>query len=321
MPSRKPLTPAHQPPTPSANRHAVLTGRIGKNHGSNADKAGKKYPKFIATMPTGNNNNNNLNLTTDPSHPHPPHTGTRTPSRATRSPPNLNPTAPMMHTPTPTITTPALGRPRGSSSLDGGNLGMGGGRMGRGTVLGRLGDEEEFEEEFEEELEDGAREEIRKLKKKSAREIARERKEMDEWAAKERARAMANPYAAAVMVVPNAKPKKKIVVDLTDDGEFTSMPRGPPGGSAVGAYAPIFILDDDDETPQPIKRSKPASFSNPPKPAKITKFDEFGFDDEMDLVRLAEEAANEANDDGLNREEELVLMELADKFSSPMPAK
>ncbi|KAH6628314.1 hypothetical protein F5144DRAFT_594365 [Chaetomium tenue] len=319
MPSRKPSTPAQKPPTPSANRHAVLTGRISKNHGSNADKAGKKYPKFIATMPTGNNNHNNPNhLTTDPSHTG---TGTRTPTRATRSPPDPNhpnhPTNPMMPLPTPTptaITTPALGRPRGGSSLDGG-------KMGRGTVLGRHGEEEEFWEEEEEELEDGAREEIRKLKKKSAREIAREKKEMDEWAAKERARAMANPYAAAVMVVPNAKPKKKIVVDLTDDGEFTSMPRGPPGGSAVGAYAPIFILDDDDEIPQPIKRSKPANFSNPPKPTKITKFDEFGFDDEMDLVRLAEEAANEVNDDGLNHEEELVLMELADKFSSPMPAK
>jgi hypothetical protein len=164
-----------------------------------------------------------------------------------------------------------------------------------------------------------AREEIKKLKKKSAREIAREKKEMDEWAAKERARAMANPYAAAVMAVPNSKPKKKIVVDLTDDGEFT-RPRGPPGGSAVGAYAPIFIRDDDDEIPQPIQLNKPANFSNPAKAAKNTKFDEFGSDDEMDLVRLAEEAANEAKDGGLNDEDELMFMELADRFSSPMPA-
>lgn len=164
-----------------------------------------------------------------------------------------------------------------------------------------------------------AREEIKKLKKKSAREIAREKKEMDEWATKERARAMANPYAAAVMVVPNAKPKKKIVVDLTDDGEFT-RPRGPPGGSAVGAYAPIFIRDDDDEIPQPIKLNKPANFSNSAKPAKATKFDEFGSDDEMDLVRLAEEAANEVKDDGLNDEDERVFMELVDRFSPPMHA-
>ncbi|KAK3298570.1 uncharacterized protein B0H64DRAFT_385528 [Chaetomium fimeti] len=166
-----------------------------------------------------------------------------------------------------------------------------------------------------------AREEIKKLRKKSAREIAREKKEMDEWTAQERARAMANPYAAAVMVAPNAKAKKKIVVDLTDDGEFTSLPpRGPPGGGAVGAYAPIFIDDDEDEIAQPIRFNKPTKFNKPDKLAKITKFDDFGSDDEMDLVRLAEEATEEVKD-GMNDEDELVLMELADQFSSPMSAK
>ncbi|KAH6854895.1 hypothetical protein B0I37DRAFT_350153 [Chaetomium sp. MPI-CAGE-AT-0009] len=166
-----------------------------------------------------------------------------------------------------------------------------------------------------------AREEIKKLKKKSAREIAREKKEMDEWMAQERARALANPYAAAVMVAPNAKPKKKIVVDLTDDGEFTSLPpRGPPGGSAVGAYAPIFIEDDEDEIAQPIKLNRPTKSNKPDKLAKITKFDEFGSDDEMDLVRLAEEAAAQEAKDGMYEEDELALMELADQYSSPMPA-
>ncbi|KAK4041961.1 hypothetical protein C8A01DRAFT_33949 [Parachaetomium inaequale] len=159
-----------------------------------------------------------------------------------------------------------------------------------------------------------AREKIKQMKKKSAQEIARERKEKYNMIMQERERAMADPLAAAVMVAPAVKAKKKVVVDLTedDDGEFFGItrdtPRPPPAGAAIGPYAPIVIEDDEPEA---------AGAAGAAKTTKAAAFDDFGSDDDMELIRLAEQA-NEAKDE-LDEHEELELMELADEIESSMP--
>jgi hypothetical protein len=156
-----------------------------------------------------------------------------------------------------------------------------------------------------------AREKIKQMKKRSAQEIARERKEKYNMIMQERERAMADPLAAAVMVAPAVKAKKKVVVDLTedDDGEFFGIsrdtPRPPPPGAAIGPYAPIVIEDDEAEGASTAKTTKAAAF------------DDFGSDDDMELIKLAEQA-NEAKDE-LDEHEELELMELADEIESSMP--
>ncbi|KAL2150273.1 hypothetical protein VTH82DRAFT_7949 [Thermothelomyces myriococcoides] len=148
-----------------------------------------------------------------------------------------------------------------------------------------------------------ARARIRQLKRNSTRQLARERKEKEKLIIEERARAMADPNAAAVMTGHDPKTKrKKILVDLTGDDELMCPTRPELVGEAVGPYAPVFIVssDEDDEeeekkiTPhvKPVRRRQP-SFRTAEVPRSLSEpetsaVDDFDSVDDAELVRFAE---------------------------------
>jgi hypothetical protein len=139
----------------------------------------------------------------------------------------------------------------------------------------------------------------------------REKTDMDELVAQEREKGMQNPHAAAIMVGPpmdkfKEKPKKKIVVDLTSDDELLGKAPAPVPKPTrklptpmIGAHAPIVI--DDDE----------------PKPA--TEFEELSSDDELQLIQLADKAADAR--DELDEDDELELIEMTDKAAATMASR
>ncbi|KAL2181049.1 uncharacterized protein P884DRAFT_274880 [Thermothelomyces heterothallicus CBS 202.75] len=160
-----------------------------------------------------------------------------------------------------------------------------------------------------------ARAQIRQIKKNSARQFARERKEKEKFIMEERARAVADPNAAAVMATPDPKTKrKKILVDLTSDDELLRPARPELAGEAVGPYAPIFIVSSDDEAAPPVKPAR-----RPIRTAEVTigslqgpeatAPDDFDSVDEAELTRLAELAeqagrADHRTDDNSRTEKE-----------------
>ena len=122
-----------------------------------------------------------------------------------------------------------------------------------------------------------------------------------------------------------------------------------PGSSMVGPYAPIVIEDDESEPAKSAKSTesvkpagsvqfanygklanhvKPANYgkltesvkptkavkpAGSTKPADLAEFDDFGSEDERELMKLADWAAK----DDLDEQDELELIQLADQFSSP----
>jgi hypothetical protein len=146
-------------------------------------------------------------------------------------------------------------------------------------------------------------------KKKGAKDPEREKKELDELVAAEREKALANPNAAVVMAGPAGKtPKKRVLVDLTDDDEMLGLrpSSGPSTNAMIGAHAPIVIDDDeaeDDDKPEVIKAKDAADF------------DDIDTADEMELVRISDEA-NQATVADMDEQEERELMELTDKVEA-----
>lgn len=141
-----------------------------------------------------------------------------------------------------------------------------------------------------------------KVEKRAQWDAARQREEFEEYA-EELERAYNNPFAAAVMVAPGGdKLKNKVVVDLTEDREELpdrSPSPGVPASSAVrlvsmdSAREPIVLDDErvDDDA---------------------AEFDEFASDDELELMKLADQTVN----DDMDVDDELGLIELADRVSA-----
>ncbi|KAL2198481.1 hypothetical protein P885DRAFT_76088 [Corynascus similis CBS 632.67] len=134
-----------------------------------------------------------------------------------------------------------------------------------------------------------ARTQIRQLKRKLVRQLAHERKE--KFIVEQRARAMADPNAAALMVAPAFKAEEKVVVDLTKDDELHRI-RPELIGEAVGPYAPIFIPSSDDDAGPPTKRVKrkirTAERNKPDQRPQTIASEDFDAVDDLELAQLAE---------------------------------
>ncbi|KAK4250888.1 hypothetical protein C7999DRAFT_28475 [Corynascus novoguineensis] len=137
-----------------------------------------------------------------------------------------------------------------------------------------------------------ARTQIQQLKRKSVRQLAHERKEKEKFIVEQRARAMADPNAAALMVAPTFKTEKKVVVDLTRDDELHHI-RPELIGEAVGPYAPILIPSSDDEAGPPAKRIKrkirTAERTEPAQRPQNMASEDFDAVDDLELAQLAEQ--------------------------------
>jgi hypothetical protein len=146
-------------------------------------------------------------------------------------------------------------------------------------------------------------------KKEQAKNPGLEKRELDELVAAEREKALANPNAAVVMAGPaNKTPKKKVLVDLTDDDEMLGLRpySGPSAGAMVGAHAPIVIDDDEAEDDDKPKDDEAKDAGD---------FDDIDTADEMELVRISDEA-NQATVADMDEQEERELMELTDQVEA-----
>ncbi|KAK3310928.1 uncharacterized protein B0T15DRAFT_571398 [Chaetomium strumarium] len=166
--------------------------------------------------------------------------------------------------------------------------------------------------------------------KKKEKDEAEKRREVEEWEREAREWQLKNPFTAAILPGP-ADDKDKIVVDLTSDDELlpqhSSSARLPASSmivGEVGGSAPIYISDDDEpeDGGMAVSVSATATVDTVEVSAgtATAEFDDLGSDEEMELVKMADQVDQAINDD-LGEEEELELLELADQVSSSMTSQ
>ncbi|KAK4239160.1 hypothetical protein C8A03DRAFT_14420 [Achaetomium macrosporum] len=157
-----------------------------------------------------------------------------------------------------------------------------------------------------------------KMQEKKSKDEAEKRREVEEWEREARKWQLKNPMGAAVLPGP-ADGKDKIVVDLTSDDELLAsnsswrLPASSMVGGEVGGSAPIYISDDELED----AGTGVSAGAGRGTGTGTAEFDDLGSDEEMELVKMADQA-DQAMDDDLGEEDELELMELADQVSSSM---
>lgn len=149
----------------------------------------------------------------------------------------------------------------------------------------------------------GAQAKAKDEAKKNPEDLEREKKELDDLVAAERAKALANPNAAVVMAGPvDNKPGKKVLVDLTEDDEVLRRPAPAalPANTMVGAQAPI-VIDDDEAEEDEAKDG--------------AEFDDVDSADEREMMRMAGGEPKDAADFDDDSVDDM-LIELADKVQA-----